>query len=579
MFQPQPFEVGSLYHVLHEYGDYLIRREDFPAVDPALGGNTGWCQVMLSKLVLLRQRHGWSEREAVRRARSDMQTKACLGLGLEQAGPSQPTLCRHERLMQELALDEVYERRFTELAEALGLLSRTEPVLVDSVPIHGAGQQLDSYNLLAGAIRQSLGALARARGESLEELAETLAMQAYIGRSAKGRFDVDWEKESSRIEFLSRLVADARRVQALLREEAEKPPSRDVDDEDHDPPSGPLDSPDEGETQSSEDEKQTLEDAHRTIDEIIEHDVELDGDGSVQGLRQRPAGDRRISLTDPDMRHGRKSASHLFAGYKAQIVATLAYGFILATKSIAGNRHDGEDLPDLVDELHERGYEPEWLGGDHAYGTIANHRHFRDNQCGELIARMARPTNGGRFTKDMFDYDFDEHVLTCPAGQVHATPRFVTLNGRRGRKFEFSPEQCGTCPLREQCVSPKAKPQRRSVFIIDDDERLIRDHLRERETPEFRARLGQRIAVEHAIAGFAQCGGKKARRFGIENVGFDARLSALTYNLRRLGGLLRCDRDLASRLDELVGVFWRFLYALLWLRILRHWFIDAPVRA
>ena len=576
MFQPQPFEVGSLYHVLYEYGDYLIRREDFPVVDPALGGNPGWCQVLLSKLVLLRQRHGWSEREAVRRARMDMQTKACLGLGLEQNGPSQPTLSRHERLMQELALDEVYEQRFTELLEALGLLSRTEPVLVDSVPIHGAGQQLDSYNLLAGAIRQGLAALASTRGESLEELAERLEMQEYIGRSAKGRFDVDWQKESSRVEFLARLVADARRVQDLLGQESDKPPSRNIDDENRDPPSGPLDSSDEV---ASEGEKQTLDDARRTIDEIIEHDVEVDEDGRVQGLRQRPAGDRRISLTDPDMRHGRKSAANLFAGYKAHILATLVYGFILAIKSIVGNRHDGEDLPDLVAELHERGYEPEWLGGDHAYGTIANHRHFRDNECGQLIARMPRPKNGGRFTKDMFDYDFENHVLTCPAGQVHATPRFVTRQGRRGRKFEFSPEQCGKCPLREQCVSPKAKPQRRSVFIIDDDERLIRDHLRERETPEFRARLGQRITVEHVIAGFAQCGGKKARRFGIENVAFDARLSALTYNLRRLGGLLRSNPDLAARLDEVVGAFWRFLYGTLWLRILKRCFMGAPVRA
>ena len=504
MFQPEPFEVGSLYHVLYEYGDYLIRREDFPVVDPALGGNPGWCQVLLSKLVLLRQRHGWSEREAVRRARMDMQTKACLGLGLEQNGPSQPTLSRHERLMQELALDEVYEQRFAELLEALGLLSRTEPVLVDSVPIHGAGQQLDSYNLLAGAIRQGLRALASTRGESLEKLAERLKMQGYIGRSAKGRFDVDWEKESSRVEFLARLVADARRVQDLLKQESDKPRAGDIDDENRDSPSGSFDSSDEVETKGSEGEKSPLEDAERTIDEIIEHDVEVGEDGHVQGLRQRPAGDRRISLTDPDMRHGRKSAANLFAGYKAQIVATLVYGFILTIKSIFGNRHDGEDLPDLVEEVHERGYEPDWWGADHAYGTIANHRYFRDNECGELIARMARPTNGGRFTKDMFEYDFDAHVLTCPAGQVHATPRFVTLHGRRGRRFEFSPEQCGTCPLREQCVSQKAKPQRRSVFIVDDDERLIRDHLQERETPEFRARLGQRIAVEHAIAGFAQ---------------------------------------------------------------------------
>ena len=38
------------------------------------------------------------------------------------------------------------------------------------------------------------------------------------------------------------------------------------------------------------------------------------------------------------------------------------------------------------------------------------------------------------------------------------------------------------------------------------------------------------------IAGLAQCGGKQAHRMGMDNVSFDETLSALAYNLRRLGG-------------------------------------------
>jgi len=556
MFQPRPFRPGSIHEVLHDYADYLIKRSDFPEADPTLGGNPGWCPVTLTKLVLLQRHHGWSEREAARRAKMDMEVKACLNLGLEQPGPSQPTLSRHARRMQELGLDEVYLQRLIDLLQALELITKYEPVLVDSVPIHGAGQQMDSYNLLAGTVRQGLRALAKAQNRPIEEVAAEHDLRAYLDRSIKGHFDIDWSEKSARVAFLAQLVADARRVQMLL-EQADVDPTE--YDDDPKPPAS----------------TQALEDAHAAIEDIVTHDVEFSEAGEVCGLRQQPGGDRRISITDPDMRHGRKSASQLITGFKAQIVSSLLYGFILIVEVIAANRADGEELPELVGEAQSLGHEPAWWGGDHAYGTLANHRHFRDNDCGELIARMARPCNGGRFTKDMFDYDFDEHVLTCPAGQTATKPRFKTVRGQIGRMFKFSPEQCGGCPHREQCVSPQAASQRRSVFIVDDDERLIRDHLQQRETPAFRDRLAKRIRVEHAIAGFAQCGGKQAQRFGMDNVSFDARLSAITYNLRRLGSLLRANADLRARLDEVVAAFLRFLHGLLAWRTIKRW-LSAP---
>lgn len=549
MFQPQPLVIGSVFHVLYEYGEYLIRHTDFPASDPALGGHVGWCPILLTKLVLLQKHHGWSEREAVRRARMDMEVKACLNLGLEQTGPSQSTLCRHAQRMQSLGLDEVYQQRQLELLEALGLLSVEDAVLVDSVPIRGAGQQLDSYNLLAGGVRNGLRVLAKAQGRSVEDLAQEHGLRAYLDRSIKGSFKLDWSDETARTEVLRQIVADARRVQKLLDDAKTE---RQGCGNDNDQPPGAL----------------NIEEAQTTIEEIISHDVEFNADDEVIGIRQTTAGDRRISLTDSDMRHGRKSASQVIAGYKAQLIASLVYGFILVVRVIAANRHDGADLPALVEDVEARGLKPAWWGGDHAYGTIANHRYFRDSTNGELIARMSRPTNGGRFTKDMFNYDFESHVLTCPAGQKAPLPRWKTVHGRVGRRFDFTTEQCGGCPLREQSVSPKAKKQRRSVFIVDDDERLIREHLKKRETEQFRDRSAKRVGVEHAIAGFAQCGGKQARRFGIESVGFDANLSAFTYNLRRLGSLLRKSDIMTAKLNQIIAAFCRRLSDLPGLRAL-----------
>jgi hypothetical protein len=265
-----------------------------------------------------------------------------------------------------------------------------------------------------------------------------------------------------------------------------------------------------------------------------------------------------ISVTDPDMRHGRKSASVLIAGFKAQVLVTVTLGWILLARVFAANRHDGEDLPALVDELQARhGLVPPWITGDHAYGTLANHAELASRQAGggpELIARMARPTNGGRFTKDQFHLDFDLATLACPAGHAIGRTRWATRKDERGWLFDFGAERCGKCPIRARCVSPKAKGGKgRSVFIVPERERLIRAHLERRTQQGFQSKLAQRVRVEHRIASLCQCGGKRVHRFGTRAVDFDVRLSALAANLRQLGAALRTRPDVRARLDAIAA--------------------------
>jgi hypothetical protein len=623
-FVPQPFEPGSLYDVLEQFGDLIMSRSDFEEADPSLGGNEGWCPVLLSKLELLRGKNGWSDRQSVDMASNHLKVKACLGLGVERRGPSQPTLSRHRARMQKLGLDKVYHQRLSEVLQVVGLLRADEPVLIDSVPIDGAGQQLDTYNLLAGAIRQGVMRLSEARAQPVCEVAKTLGMSRYLARSAKGAFEVDWDDEASRREFLSQLVSDAGRINAALDAQLQASAQQACADGTaatpaagngcHEPGDQPplvarepaaaapraCDAAQDGEsaegahaaasspdaacadedacpgTDASHDESQPTEPAEpitakmkaamETLEDIIAHDIEFDGNSQVKGIRQQAAGHRRISLTDPDMRHGRKSASRLIAGYKAQIVSSLQHGFILATKVFAANGHDGDHLPELVQELEQRGHQPPWWAGDHAHGTLRNHRYVAMRRAQgddiELIARMSRPTNGGRYTKDEFDYDFDTHELVCPQGQRIEAARWERQGGRKGRLFVFPPQSCHGCPSRTRCVSPTSKSQVRSVFVVEEEERLIREHLRRREEAPFREKLRKRPHVERVIAGFAQCGGKQATRFGLDNVAFDANISALAYNLRLLGSLLRDNPELRAQLCALVHFFCRALLAL-----------------
>ena len=452
--------------------------------------------------------------------------------------------------MQELGLDQVYNERLRDLLEALELVGDDEAVLVDSVPVSGAGQQLDTYNLLAAAIRRGLKELAQKQERGTADVAEELGLTIYLKRSVKGRFDVDWQDEASRQELLERLVNDALLIRELLRDtELSGSEVNDANDDG------------EGCSTGAGEEELT---AAEVIDEIIEHDVEQGSDNKVKGIRQKAADDRIISETDSQMRHGRKSASKLFSGFKAQIIASVMFGFIVMVRVIKANRHDGRDLPVMADDLRERGLEPRWWGGDHAYGTLANHRFFDDPDRGELVARMPRPQNGGRFTKDEFDYDFEHTTLCCPGGCKLSQWTWARRAGRKGRLFEFPFEQCRLCPHKAGCINPKADSGKgRTVFIVDEEERLIRKHLERRQQPEFLERLSHRPDVERVISGFAQCGGKKAHRFGMANTSFDANLSALAYNLRRLGSLIKSDERLEHQVAQLVGRFGHFIRRLL----------------
>lgn len=103
----------------------------------------------------------------------------------------------------------------------------------------------------------------------------------------------------------------------------------------------------------------------------------------------------------------------------------------------------------------------------------------------ELIARMPRTDNGGRLTTDPFEGEWERKQLRCPAGQLQPMSRIKTQLGRPGLLFEFPAASCQVCPMQKQCASPNNKSGAHSLFVIKEDEQLIRAHLVRRAEPDF----------------------------------------------------------------------------------------------
>lgn len=81
--------------------------------------------------------------------------------------------------------------------------------------------------------------------------------------------------------------------------------------------------------------------------------------------------------------------------------------------------------------------------------------------------------------------------------------------------------------MRERCTSSKTG----RTVSIHPDERLL-EELRERQlTAQGRAKLRERVAVEHSLAHIGQWQGDHARYWGERKNLFDVRRTAVVHNL------------------------------------------------
>lgn len=118
--------------------------------------------------------------------------------------------------------------------------------------------------------------------------------------------------------------------------------------------------------------------------------------------------------------------------------------------------------------------------------------------------------------------DWEAATIRCP--------NQVVIPFHAGATVHFPDEQCQVCPLRERCTTSASG---RSVHI-HPDERLLQE-LRERQlTAHGKAKLGERVPVEHALAHIGHWQGRRARYGGIRKNLFDLRRCAVVHNLHAM---------------------------------------------
>ncbi len=359
----------------------------------------------------------------------------------------------------------------------------------------GAGRVEDSVNLVAHATRNLVSAVTKATGIEKQTLIEQLGLRILLHKSAKRALDVDWSQVHAKEQAVSRLVEQVEAaVGHLFLHHPEAVLSPQVEAE------------------------------LATLRQLFEQDLEPDEQGGLR-IKKGVAQDRRISIEDPQMRHGRKSRTKRIDGYKRHIAVELDSGLTLACALTAANRPEAEATPALQADLQQQGVSVRALYIDRGYlkSELAEQT---VNKGAELYCRPWPQRNGVLFPKTAFQMDFVNHRLVCPAGQ--------SVQMELGKTAIFDGNVCGECPLRTQCTK---SPQRGRTVTIAEDEPL-QYKLRELEqSPQGRQQLRERVVVEHRQAHLVRRQTARARYRGIRKNLYDVRRCSAIENLHLVQAL------------------------------------------
>lgn len=474
-----------LWEIRAELFDGEFQKELSASYDPR--GQDPCPPGLLGMVMLLQKYDGLSDADAVDAAENDRRWQLVLGtLGQDKSPFGQGTLVRFRVRAIANDLDKKLVERTIELAKKTQRFGwKKLRVALDSSPLPGAGRVEDTWNLIGRAMSKVVHAVSVGLDLDEEQVIKQAKLTVLSADSIKAALDIDWDDDAAQQEALQQLVAEATALDAWVckraKKQAEVPP---------------------------------LSGALATLRRVVDQDIEPDPSGKGHRIKDGVAEDRIVSISDLEMRHGRKSRSQLFNGYKRHVA--VAHGFILGTAVRPANDAEHVATEQLLSAVARHG-QVAVLDIDRGYlGSPFVAELHRDG-----VAVNSRPwvkTNQGRFTKYDFNINLRRGIVTCPAGK-----QAVIL---KSGETKFEESDCARCKLKPQCT--EAAFRRIRVHPIED---LLIKLRKTNKTEEGREQLRQRVVVEHKLARVEAVQGQSARYRGARKNELDLNRAAAVINL------------------------------------------------
>jgi hypothetical protein len=553
---PEPLlQEGSFFAQLAQHGKDMFDDAAFASFYSQTMGRPSIPPHLLCLLLLLQWYCGCSDQETIERSAYDLRWQTVLGLppGMPLCARSTLEAFRDHLITNNQAgylfLASIKEAKRAKLLKGPALL-----LALDTKPVLGRGAVCDTFNLIAQALTKTAHALARAEQVDPCEWMRSHGLERYLAPSVKGSADIDWSDDTQKNAFLTLLVTDARRL--LQMAQAARTASCEVPTASCEVPTASCEVPTascEVPTASCEARKPLPE--AELLASLLAQDVEetRDATGATRAtIKEGTAKGRIPSVTDPEQRHGRKSASKRFTGSKADVACDGPSQIIVAVGDLAGDEPDAKNALSLVEQAHENTEMPvAQTTGDCAYGSGGTRQEFAE--AGQVLhAKVPRESTGtGLFPKSRFEIDLEKQTVTCPAGQTTSEFR---EDKEGGRVFSFG-AVCHDCPLRSLCSKSATG---RSVRV-HPQEALLQQARVFQNSPAGRATLRSRVVVEHCLARLGNLGIGQAHYVGRAKTRFQLLMCAAVANLRWTWNWEASQAAPGGSVSGSWSVFWRLV--------------------
>jgi hypothetical protein len=399
-------------------------------------------------------------------------------------------------------MDRRLRERTVDLATATGAVGpRQLRAALDSSPWWGAGRVEDTYNLLGHALRKALGVSARQQGRELTAVATEAGPALVAGTSVKAALALAWDDASAHPQALTMVLDALKTVEHWLA---------------HQPPQAAA--------------MPGVAASRLAAQPVREQDC-ASAPAGTPCLRQGVATNRRISMEDAEMRHGCKSRSLLVDGYQRQVLRALDNGLIVAVGGTPANGPEASVTETIATALAAPECTLKEVHIDRAY--LARTWVQQRTEEGTIFCKAWPVHQGPYCSKSAFLLDWQRPTRRCPGG--------VCMPFVPGGLVKFPAATCAGCALRDRCTSSASG---RSVSIHPDDA-LLQEWRARQQTPQGRAKLRERVAVEHALAHVGRWQGRRARYYGVRKNVFDLRRCAVVQHLHVLTRLTELKQQAA----------------------------------
>ncbi len=295
-------------------------------------------------------------------------------------------------------------------------------------------------------------------------------------------------------------------------------------------------------------EKQILDDAAVYTDEL---EANTEGDTKTTSIntpieppkRSKSNGYRKgekrnngshFSISDPDARITGKPGKPFRMYYRSQVSVDTESYIITNIEATLGDRADSRCLQQVlehtVSNLKDNGLEVEEVLADSGYSSTTNFEILKELAIEGYFSVQNRTK---AIIPNGFTYDPTNDRYMCPMGSSLYHKRTKTKENNWILFYRAPSKDCGNCPIRSECCSPKAK--------IKEIERGIGSELTEEMLARMKTTFGRKMkglrsaTVEPVIGTLVNYMGMgQINTKGIRQANKCMLMAAIAYNLKKL---------------------------------------------